>query len=195
METGERTPIFTNTYTTSEETDKQTYRSIRFVWRVAVFLLGAGFLGYFVYWFIRMLQWSALSGRPIYTESLFWICLSGFSIYGFLIVREILAPQLFARRQTKRKIELYGATEITIDAAFYADGAAFHNRASDARLELGYSAVHRLTETKDLFLIRTQQKQLIALSKDGFDGTDIPGFRTFMDQKCPNAKRRWKKAD
>ena len=93
METGERTPIFTNTYTTSEETDKQTYRSIRFVWRVAVFLLGAGFLGYLVYWFIRMLQWSALSGRPIYTESLFWICLSGFSIYGFLIVREILCAR------------------------------------------------------------------------------------------------------
>ena len=61
-------------------------------------------------------------------------------------------------------------------------------------MRVPYASLNLLTETEDLFLIRTAQRQIIALSKAGLDGTDVPGFRAFMDEKCPNAKRKWRKA-
>ena len=195
MEETERKPIFSNTYVPEEETDRQLFRSIRFVRRLFLFLVGAGFLCYFVYWLIRLIQWTSYGRVPIYTQSLFWICIAGFTLYVFLIVREIFAPRTFAKRQRKRLTETYGTDRITIDAAFFDDSVAFHNRASNAEMHLQYSSLKLLTETKDLFILRTQQKQIIALSKLGFDGTDIVGFRAFIDEKCPNAKRKWKKAE
>ena len=56
---------------------------------------------------------------------------------------------------------------------------------------MSYSAFSLLTETKDFFVIRTKQRQLIVLDKYGFDGTDIAGFRAFMSEKCPHAKKKW----
>ena len=195
MEENERKPIFTNTYVPNEETDRQMFRSVRFVRRLFLLLLGVAVLCYLVYWMIRLIQWAAYYREPIYTQSLFWICIVGFALYGFLIVREILAPRIFAKKQAKRMKETYGTDTITVEAAFFDDSMAFHNRASNAEMRLQYGALKLLTETKDLFLLRTQQKQLIVLSKLGFDGMDITGFRAFMDEKCPNAKRKWKKAD
>lgn len=195
METNESKAIFKNTYIPNEASAEQTYRSISFVRRLLVFLLGIGFLGMALYYLIRVIRWAEYYKEPVYTQSLFWLSIAVIVLYVFLIVRDILAPRAFAKRETRRLKEAYGTSEITIEISFFAESVDFHNCASNADLRLSYAALHRFTETRDLFLIRTQQKQLIVLDKYGFDGTDIKGFRTFIDEKCPNAKRRWKKED
>ena len=194
MEETERKPIFTNTYVPNEEIDRQMYRSVNFVRRLILFLICIAFLCYSLYKLIQLIQWAAYYREPIYTQTLFWFIIVGFVLYGFLIVRGILAPRIFARKETKRLKETYGTTEITVKFTFFDDALEMHNLASGAKWNLPYTSLKRMTETKDLFLIRTQQKQIIPIAKLGFDGTDIPGFRAFMDEKCPNAKRKWRKA-
>ena len=195
MEETERKPIFTNTYVPNEETDRQTYRSIRFVRRLIVFLLSAAFLCQLAYWMIKLIQWVQYYQEPIYTKSLFWICIVGFVLYGYLIVREIFMPRILARRLMKRLKESYGTEQMEIVSEFFDDAVELHNRTSKNEQRFVYSAFKKVTETRDLFLLWTGQKQIVEMYKLGFDGTDIIGFRAFMDEKCPNAKRKWKKAE
>ncbi len=193
MEEAERTVLFTNTYTTSEQTDKQMFSRIRRLPRLIVLLLSNGFLAYLIYWLIGWIRESSATGQPFFSNSSSWVFLLGIALYVLLLVREILAPGTLAKRQAQRLKESYGTTEITVDAEFSDDGIRFHNRMSNGELKLGYINLNLLTETKDLFLVRTSERQIIALSKTGFSGTDEKGFRTFMQTKCPQAKCTWKK--
>jgi hypothetical protein len=195
MEEAERTVHFTNTYVTDAKTDRQMFRRIRRVPRLIVFLISGAVLGYLVYWLIRLIRESAAQGKPLFSDSSPWIFILGIVLIALMVVRELLAPGTFANRQAKRLQESYGSEHITIDAAFSDDAIDFQNHASNAEMHLPYTSLKLLSETKDLFLIRTQQKQLIALAKNGFSGTDAAGFRTFMDEKCPTAKRKWRKAE
>lgn len=195
MEETERTILFTNTYTTDEKTDRQMFRRIRRIPRLLVFALSTAFLAYGIYWFIVLIKESKRTGEPFFGSSSSWIFLLGIVLYILIVVRELLAPGTFSKRQAKRLKESYGTEHITVKAAFSDDAVDFHNEASHGDMHLPYESLNLLTETEDLFLIRTAQRQIIALSKLGFDGVDIPGFRTFMEEKCPKAKRKWRKAD
>lgn len=195
MEETERKPIFTNIYVPDEQTGRQIYRSVRFMRRLLIFLLGTAFLAMVLYYLVWVIRWAAAYDQPVYTQRLFWLCIAAVALYVLLIVREIFAPRTFAKRETRRLKEAYGTDRVEIRAAFFDNGVSFHNLASNAELQTAYDVFGTITETKDLFLVRTKQKQLIAFHKLGFDGTDIPGFRAFMDEKCPNAKRKWRKAD
>ena len=195
MEETERKPIFTNIYVPDEQTGRQIYRSVRFVRRLLIFLLGTAFLAMVLYYLVWVIRWASDYDQPVYTQRLFWLCIAVVALYVLLIVREIFAPRTFAKRETRRLKEAYGTDRVEIRAAFFDDGVAFHNLASNAELQTAYDVFGTITETKDLFLVRTKQKQLIAFHKLGFDGTDIPGFRAFMDEKCPHAKRKWKKEE
>ena len=195
MEETERTIHFTNTYVTDAKTDRQMFRRIRRVPRLIVFLISGAVSGYLVYWLIRLIRESAAQGKPLFSDSSPWIFILGIMLIALMVVRELLAPGTFANRQAKRLKESYGSEHITIDAAFSDDTIDFQNHASNAGMHLPYASLNLLTETKDLFLIRTQQRQIIALAKNGFSGTDAAGFRAFMDEKCPNAKRKWRKAE
>jgi len=195
MEETERKPIFTNIFSPNGETARQLYVKLRFLPRLTLFLLETALFGVIAYWFIWLLLWAKEANVPAYSQRLFWICIAGFAVFGFLLVREILAPRTFAKRETQRIKERYRKDRIEIRAAFYDDTVEFHNLGSNAETQFAYDVFGMLTETKDLFIIRTQQKQVIALSKNGFDGIDLAGFRTFMDKKCPNAKRHWKKSN
>ena len=194
MEENERTVLFTDTYTTDEKTDRQMFRRIRRLPRLLVFALSTAFLAYLVYLFVTMLQWSKETGEPLSSNSSVWILVLGVLLYALIVVRELLAPDTFSKRQARQLKESYGTEHITIEASFSDDAVDFHNQASDADMRVPYASLNLLTETEDLFLIRTAQRQVIALSKAGLDGTDVPGFRAFMDEKCPNAKRKWRKA-
>ena len=195
MEETERTILFTNTYTTDEKTDRQMFRRIRRIPRLLVFALSTAFSAYLVYLFVTLLQWSKETGEPLFSNSSVWILVLGALLLVLIIVRELLAPDTFSKRQAKRLKESYGTEHITVKATFSDDAIDFHNEASNGDMHLPYASLNLLTETEDLFLIRTTQRQIIALSKLGFDGTDVIGFRAFMDEKCPNAKRKWRKAE
>ncbi len=195
MEETERKAIFTNVYVPNEQTDRQIYRHVRFVRRLLIFLLVTGFLAMVVYYLVWVIRWAADYRVPVYTQTLFWLSIVAVALYVWLIVREIFAPRTFAKRETRRIQETYGTDRIEIRAAFFDDEVAFHNLASNAEMRLPYTSLKLLTETKDLFLIRTQQKQVVPLAKYGFSDVTIEGFRAFMDEKCPKAKRKWRKAE
>ena len=195
MEETERTVLFTDTYTTDEKTDRQMFRRIRRMPRLFVFAISAAFLAYLVYLFVTMLQWSKDTGEPLSANSSVWLLVLGVLLLILIVVRELLAPDTFSKRQARQLKESYGTEHITIDADFTDDAIDFHNQAAKADMHVPYDSLNLLTETDDLFLIRTEQRQIIAISKTGLDGTDVPGFRTFMDEKCPNAKRKWRKAE
>lgn len=193
MEDQERFAAFTNMYVPCEKTDRQTYLRMRRIPRLIIFLAGTALLAYLIYNMVELIRWSRLAGTSIFSETSAWIGFTAIALYIVLIVREILAPRLYAKRERKRLVEKYGTDRIEIRSDFLEDAIEIHNLASDAKLRLSYDSFRFLTETKDLFLLRTEQKQLIGLDKCGFSGIDAAGFCTFMDQKCKGARRAWKK--
>ncbi len=195
MEEQERSVLFTNVYVPCEKTDRQTYLRMSRVPRLIFFLVGTALLAYLVYIIVDLFRWSQFSGTSFFSETSAWICIAAIALYIALIVREILRPSLYAKREQKRLIEKYGTDRIEIRSSFLEDAIEVHNLASDAKLRLSYENFRFLTETKDLFLLRTEQKQIIGLNKSGFSGVDLVGFRTFMDQKCSGARRAWKKGN
>lgn len=192
METNGMNVRFTNTYTTREETDRQLYRRIRRLPRILALIVGTVFFAYIVFMLVRLIRAARLTGEPLFADSNAMPFLLGFAMYVLLIVYVILTPGLFAKRQARRLSEAYHTEHITVRAAFTDEAIEFHNETSNADMHLPYDALNLLTESKDLYLIRTKHRQIIALSKNGFAGTDERGFQTFMTEKCPTAKRRWK---
>lgn len=193
MEENERTPLFTNTITLDEETDRQIYDKLFSFKRLIYIVLYSAFLGFFIYKLIGEVRWAKEAEQPLYLEPRFWLCLVAIAVEAYGIVRAILAPRIFVKRVKRRNNELYGTDRIEIRSAFYDDMAVYHEMPTNADIRLAYSSIRLAAETKDLFILRTRQKLTFELSKTGFDGIDVQGFRNFMDEKCPNAKRKWKK--
>ena len=193
METNERTPIFTNVYAPNEQTDRQIYSHITRVRRIVYWVICTGFFAFLVYQLVDTIRWTARTGASFFAQTNVWILLAGIALYVVLFILLILAPRRFIKKRVKQMRELYGEKRVEIRAAFFDDAVAFHNAASNADLKHAYSVFKQVAETKDLFLLRSEQKMVLALDKSGFDGVDVPGFRAFMDEKCPNAKRGWKK--
>lgn len=193
METNERTPIFTNVYAPNEQTDRQIYSHVTRVRRIVYWVICTGFFAFLVYQLADTIRRTARTGASFFAQTNVWILLAGIALYAVLFILLILAPRRFLTKRAKQMRELYGEKRVEIRAAFFDDTVAFHNAASNADVQYAYSAFGTLTETKDLFLVRTHEKQLIALDKSGFTGVDAKGFCAFMDEKCPNAKRSWRK--
>ena len=193
MEENERTPLFTNTYGPSETFFRQSYLQVRRFWRLAIYIIAGGFLAYACYQMLQWFAWSAYTGESIFRETSFWMILAEIALMTFLIVWESTAPKRYADRQMRRVKETYGANDPRVHIAFYDDEVAFHNDVTNSSHSMRYASFAKCAETKDLILIITREKQLIGFPKNAFTGVDVPGFRAFMDEKCPNAKRRWRK--
>ena len=192
MEETKRKPIFANTYVPSAETYRQMYRRIRMArtWFASI-LVGAAAI-YAIY---KLLQLTAIYGGSTVGSVYPWLMVAMAAYMIFAIVFIAFAPRRLAKKAMKRLQEMSGGKTPAVRADFFDDTVEFHNDATKGETVLQYSVFKKIGETKDLFLLRTQQKQVIPIAKLGFDGTDIPGFRAFMDEKCPNAKRKWRKAD
>lgn len=194
MEENERKPIFTNTYGPNEETFKAIYRYARKPVRVVYFVLlvciTARVAATVVSWILRTIRF----GKPFPTETAL-LLLAGFALVVFAVVWEVTGAKRYAGRQMRRIEETYGTRDPRVHASFYDNEVEFHNDATNSTNNLTYDKFAKCAETKDLFLIITREKQFLTYPKDCFEGVDVPGFRAFMDEKCPNAKRKWKKAD
>ena len=57
----------------------------------------------------------------------------------------------------------------------------------------GEAEVLGFTETDDLFLLWTKEKQVFSIAKQNLTGVDLAGFRALLQEKCPKAKCRWRK--
>lgn len=192
MEELERKPIFGNTYEPSVETYRQMYRRIRkgLTWLTTI-LFGAAAI-YAIYTVIRL---AVIYGGSIFTSVHPWLMIVMAAYLIFAIVFIACAPRRLAKKALKRLQEMSGGKTPSVRAEFFDDTVEFHNDANKGETVLQYSVFKKIGETEDLFLLWTQQKQVIPIAKLGFENMDIPGFRDFMDEKCPNAKRKWRKAD
>lgn len=195
MEENERKPIFTNTLQTSREMYLELFRAMRKKVNIMICVMGACFLVYGCYHLVRLIRSFTYYGESFVSEPAFWLLLVSALLWVILIVRVLLSPKRAVKRQMRINQESYGTEQMAVETAFFDDAMEMHNLTSKNETRFVYTAFKRAAETENLFLIRTAQNQIIALSKLGFDGTDIPGFRAFMDEKCPNAKRKWRKAD
>ncbi len=192
MEELERKPIFGNTYEPSVETYRQMYRRIRkgLTWLTTI-LFGAAAI-YAIYTVIRL---AVIYGGSIFTSVHPWLMIVMAAYLIFAIVFIACTPRRLAKKALKRLQEMSGGKTPSVRAEFFDDTVEFHNDANKGETVLQYSVFKKIGETEDLFLLWTQQKQVIPIAKLGFENMDIPGFRVFMDEKCPNAKRKWRKAD
>jgi len=192
MEELERKPIFGNTYEPSVETYRQMYRRIRkgLTWLTTI-LFGAAAI-YAIYTVIRL---AVIYGGSIFTSVHPWLMIVMAAYLIFAIVFIACAPRRLAKKALKRLQEMSGGKTPSVRAEFFDDTVEFHNDANKGETVLQYSVFKKIGETEDLFLLWTQQKQVIPIAKLGFENMDIQGFRVFMDEKCPNAKRKWRKAE
>ena len=193
MEENEKKALFTNTHGPSEAGFAQIYRSVRGIFRILLFVIAAGFILYGGYHLVRWIVWMIRSGDTLFGEPAFWLSIVEIAVMFFLIVWEATAPKRYAKQQMLRVTETYHGKDPSMTASFYDDEMVFHNESSGSTMGIGYDRIGSCKETKDLFLLITEQRQCIDLSKNGFAGTDETGFRDFMDRKCPNAKRNWRK--
>ena len=195
MEENERKPIFTNTLQTSREMYLELFRAMRKKVSIMICVIGACFLVYGCYQLVRLIRSFTYYGESFVSEPAFWMLLGCAVLWVILIARVLLTPRRVVKRQMRMNLESYGTEQVEIETDFFDDTVELHNRTSKGEHRFVYPAFRKVTETKNLFLLWTGQKQIVVLYKLGFDGTDIVGFRAFIDEKCPNAKRKWRKAD
>lgn len=188
MESNERTPLFTNTYVPREETDRQLYVSVRFVRRLVLFVFGALLMAYTAKNVVDLCVWAREDGTSVLSDPYLWVAVATGALCAFVIVREIFGPRIFAKKEKKRLTEKYGTYNIEIVHAFFDDGFESHNRASHAELRLAYTSIASVKRTKDLYILLTQEKQIIILDRAGFSGTDDAVFWVFLHDKCASAK-------
>jgi hypothetical protein len=196
MEENERKPIFTNTHRTSRETYLQFFHGARKTANVIVCAVAAAILAFICYESVTVIRSVQYYGGSIFAESFFWIGILGIALWLFIPINALfIAPKRFAKRQMRMSTEAYGTEQMDIVTEFFDDAAELHNLTSKGEARFTYPTIKKVTETKDLFLAWTGTKQILIINKLGFDGTDIVGFRAFMDEKCPHAKRKWRKAE
>lgn len=193
MEEAERKPIFSNQYVTDEKKNRQLFPSLAGIRRVLFLVFGSLFTVYLIYQLIDRILWAKQTGEPVFSQVFVWFIVVGILLYITMILLLIVAPRRYAKRQTKQIREAYGTDQMELQTLFYDDELVLHNLTSKGSLRFQYTAFTMITETKDLFLLRTAQKQVVVLEKLGFTGADPEEFRAFMDEKCPGAKRKWTK--
>ena len=192
METEERTALFTNTYAPSEEALIEAYRNARRLWRIVFFLAAAGFFVYIGYNLVQWILWSVRSGESPLSEIAFWLLVAELALLITLVVRSVSAPKQYAQKQLRRIAESYGDGDPTVQASFYDDAVAFHNDAIGSTMQLNYDTFQKCREVENFFLLTTHEKQILELPKASFQGIDVPGVRQFLQEKCTNAKCRWR---
>lgn len=187
----ERKPIFTNLYMASEESYRQLYRRIRRVLTWVVTVLAIGAVGYMVYAMVHFSKVYAAYGESFFATIRAWFLLVLTVYLCINIGLLITSPRRLAKKALKRVRELNNDQIPEETAEFYEDTVTFRNSVTHGESTLSFASFAKIHETKDLFLIWTKQKMVIPLAKDGFTGIDVVGFRAFMDEHCPQAKRRW----
>ncbi len=195
MEENERKPVFTNTYGPSETTFREIYRYARRPMRIILIVLLVCIGVYVAHHLYQWIRWAVYYNESIFSQTGVWMLLAELGVMAFLIVWEANGAKRYAKRQLRRIKESYGTDDPRVHASFYDGEVEFHNDATNSTSRMAYDKFATCKETKDLFLIVTREKQFLLFPKDTFDGTDIVGFRAFMDEKCPNTKRKWRKAD
>lgn len=193
METEERIVLAQSVYTPSCETNLQLYRGIRRTWRIVLLCLLYGAL--FSVLLVRI-GFNAVKiiafDLPVYAAVSMWVSGVMLLVFAFIFVRTLIAPRRNAKRRMRQLLETHPAVP-SITQTFYADEVVMKTADERNGAHLAYSVFRKVTETNDLFLLWTKEKQVFPVAKQGLTVTDVPGFRALIREKCPKAKCRLRK--
>ena len=179
--------------TTTKELMKEAYGAVMWhSWRawvyVAAIALGFGLAGYRIY---DAYTWSMWGYRDAWRDNMVMIvyCLL-LAIY--LLVRLFTAPGLSARKFMRRLEAVHGDSS-TLKFTYYFDDDHMHSQSSSGqKLETAYDQITAVHETAHGIVMRRKENLFEALDKSAIEGGTLKGFKTFLQEKMPNAKFHWK---
>lgn len=192
METEERAALAQSTYTPTYEAERQRFRAMRSYRRIVLLciLYGALFSYLLVRIGIQLVKILAFH-VPVYAAISMWVSATLLILFVYLFVTVLTAPRRNAKRRMRQLLEAYPSIP-SVTQTFRADEVTIRSEDEINGARFAYSAIRRISETDDLFLFWTKEKQVFPVAKQGLSGVDVPGFRALMDAKCPKAKRRWR---
>lgn len=116
-----------------------------------------------------------------------WYIAYFFFVVGFLIVRLIVLPGIFARRYLRRLSEVYGDAPQKAD--FFFDDDLIRCRSGDGgKRETAYDQIRSVHETAHAVVLRRRQNLFEMLNKETVQGGSVEDLLTFLEKKNPKAK-------
>ena len=192
METDLKPVLAQSVYIPSFRTELQAFRARRSHRRIVLLSILYGAL--FAYLLVRI----GIQAVKIFAfdmpHAVVSMAISGvlLLLFVFLFITVLTAPRRNAKRRMRQLLETHPAVP-SITQTFYADEVVMKTADERNGAHLAYSVFRKVTETNDLFLLWTKEKQVFPVAKQGLTVTDVPGFRALIREKCPKAKCRLRK--
>lgn len=193
MEENERVILAKSAYTPSFETMLQAYRATRRPWVLVLVCVGCAMIitGQMVRIGIGVVQ-ILIFDRPIYSAVSMWIAVLCVLFGVFLLLWTLFAPRRNAKRRMKQIGEMF-ATLPTGIAVFDADGIEMIETRAQQGVRFSYGVLKACTETEDLFVFLTKERQFFSVEKQRLELVDEAGLRRLIAEKCPKAKCRFRR--
>ena len=194
METEERIILAKGTLTPRIDTERQAYRAARRAFPLVLLCVGCGIIAFSQIFRIGFsVARILIFDQPIYSAVSLWFAVVCLLFAGFLLLWGLFAPTRSAKRRLRRLKEAYASVP-TVTCIFDADGIAVQYNGIETGMRCPYAAIRRCTETQDLFLLITKEKQFLSVEKSRLEYVDEAGLRALLAEKCPKAKRNWREA-
>lgn len=190
METDLKPVLAQSVYTPSFRTELQAFRARRSHRRIVLLSILYGAL--FAYLLVRIgIQAVKLFALDM-PHAVVSMAISGvlLLLFVYLFVTVLTAPRRNAKRRMRQLLETH-FTVPSVTTTFFEDEVVIRSDDERNGLHLAYPVIKRITETDDLFLLWTKEKQVFPVEKRTLT-VDGAGFRTHIREKCPKAKVNWR---
>ena len=186
MENRENTVLCENTFTPTQAHYAQAYAAMTKFTDLLLF-------GFVILMALVLVLGSIVSEQSFFgKDNLVPLIALGIALAA-VIAQHFLLPRLYASRAVKRIREAYGALG-ALTVTVLSDGVRMYNAANDGEVQFSFDSFAHFSETRDLLLLRTNARQTVMASKTGFsEGSSEAQFKKLMQEKCPQAKAKWKK--
>ena len=194
MEAKEDIVLAVGKLTPSVETERQAYRAARRVFPLILLCIGCGTILFSQLFRIGLsVARILIFKQPVYSAVSLWIAVACILFAVFLLLWGLFAPRRSARRRIRKLKETFASVP-TLTCDFCEDRIALRADEAETGIRYPYTAIRRCTETRDLFVLVTKEKQFLSVEKHRLALIDDAGFRTLIREKCPKAKVNWREA-
>ena len=184
--------LATDRYTPSFENHLQMYRATRrWGFIVIMIVLLAYLIPLSVYLAISRAIEVSYTGESFFADFRLTLLIVATPLYLALLIVRMFAPRRLAKQRMRALNELYGNAIPDFVTTFFEDALLAQSGENDPGVRLNYAVFTHIKETRDLFVLKTKEKHLLIVDKQGLSGVDVPGFRKLIHEKCPNAKVKW----
>lgn len=177
----------------SQNLMKEAYQAVLWhSWRAWVYAVGAAsLLGLGLYRLYKASVWANLGWADAWSDYL-PLTIYCFVLAALLLFRLLTAPGFSARKYMKRLTAVHGdAARLKIVYRF--DASGIHSQSSTGQqIDTAYDQIVSVHETSHGIVLRRKENLFEVLEKSGIQGGTLGDFRTFLEEKMPHAKRRWK---